>query len=100
MCKTIFKKEIDKLKTDKSKQELEKKKTEYVREFKKGLRNLEQVIAFQMHLVNAKMEIVKKLNSVKGLTDTFIKTANGFKVTNPEGYVAIDRISGDVVEVS
>ena len=94
-----FKKEIDKLKTDKSKQELEKKKTEYVREFKKGLRNLEQVIAFQMHLVNAKMEIVKKLNSVKGLTDTFIKTRNGFKVTNPEGYVAIDKISGDAVKL-
>ena len=40
------------------------------------------------------MEIVKKLNSVKGLTRTFIKTSNGFKVVNPEGYVAIDRVSG------
>ena len=37
------------------------------------------------------MLIVKKLNSVKQLTDTFIKTKNGFKVTNPEGYVAIDN---------
>ena len=51
--------------------------------------NLINVTAFQMHLVNAKMEIVKKLNSVKGLTDTFIRTANGYKVVNPEGYVAI-----------
>ena len=48
---------------------------------------------------HAKMKIVSKLNSVKGLTDTFIKTANGFKVTNPEGYVAIDRISGDAVKL-
>ena len=45
------------------------------------------------------MGIVKKLNSVKGLTDTFIKTSNGFKVTNPEGYVAIDRVSGDAVKL-
>ena len=43
--------------------------------------------------------IVKKLNSVKGLTDTFVKTSNGFKVTNPEGYVAIDRVSGDAVKL-
>ena len=94
-----FQKEIQKLKTQKSKDVLETKKTEYVREFKKMLPNLQQVTAFQMHLVNAKMGIVKKLNSVKGLTDTFIKTSNGFKVVNPEGYVAIDRVSGDAVKL-
>ena len=94
-----FQKEIEKLKTQKSKDVLETKKIEYVREFKKMLPNLQQVTAFQMHLVNAKMEIVKKLNSVKGLTDTFIKTNNGFKVVNPEGYVAIDRVSGDAVKL-
>ena len=94
-----FQKEIEKLKTQKSEDVLETKKTEYVREFKKMLPNLQQVIAFQMHLVNAKMGIVKKLNSVKGLTDTFIKTSNGFKVVNPEGYVAIDRVSGDAVKL-
>ena len=94
-----FNKEIDKLKTDKSKDVLETKKKEYVREFKRDLGNLEYVIALQSHLVNAKMGIVKKLNSVKGLTDTFIKTSNGFKVVNPEGYVAIDRISGDAVKL-
>ena len=94
-----FQKEIEKLKTQKSKDVLETKKIEYVREFKKMLPNLQQVTAFQMHLVNAKMGIVKKLNSVKGLTDTFIKTSNGFKVVNPEGYVAIDRVSGDAVKL-
>ena len=59
MLKTISQKEIDKLKTQKSKDVLETKKTEYVREFKKMLPNLQQVTAFQMHLVNAKMGIVK-----------------------------------------
>ena len=66
---------------------------------KRDLGNLEYVITLQSHLVNAKMGIVKKLNSVKGLTDTFIKTSNGFKVVNPEGYVAIDRVSGDAVKL-
>ena len=94
-----FAKEVDKVKTEKSKDVLRTKGKEYAREFKKDLANLEAVIAFQSHLVNAKMGIVKKLNSVKGLTDTFIKTSNGFKVTNPEGYVAIDRVSGDAVKL-
>ena len=43
--------------------------------------------------------LIKKLNSVKGLTDTFIRTDNGYKVTNPEGYVAIDRVGGKAVKL-
>ena len=70
-----------------------------VREFKKYAKVLEYVITFQNLLVDAKMIIVKKLNSVKGLTDTFIKTSNGFKVVNPEGYVAIDRVGGNAVKL-
>ena len=66
---------------------------------KKHTRNLEQVLRFQNHVIDAKMQIVRKLNSVKQLTDTFIKTANGFKVTNPEGYVAIDRVGGNAVKL-
>jgi len=94
-----FDKEIKKLKTEKSQKQLELKKQEYLREFKKTLPNLKQVITLQMHLVNAKMGIVKKLNSVKGLTSTFVRTSNGFKVTSPEGYVAIDRLTGNAVKL-
>ncbi len=92
-------KQIDKVKSDKGKEKYTNLQTEYLREVKKHTKNLENIIAFQGHLVDAKMGIVKKLNSVKGLTDTFIKTSNGFKVTNPEGYVAIDRVSGDAVKL-
>ena len=41
---------------------------------------------------------MKKLNSVKSI-GTFIKTGNGFKSVNPEGYVAIDRVSGGAVKL-
>ena len=92
-------KQIDKAKSDKGKEKYTKLQKEYVRDFSKHTRNLEQVIRFQNLLVDAKMQIVKKLNSVKGLTDTFVKTANGFKVTNPEGNVAIDRVSGGAVKL-
>ena len=70
-----------------------------MREVSKHVNNLTQILTFQNLIVDAKMEIVKKLNSVKGLTDTFIKTSNGFKVTNPEGYVAIDRVGGTAVKL-
>ena len=35
--------------------------------------------------------LLKKINSVKA-TKQFVKTDTGFKVTNPEGYVAVDRL--------
>ena len=92
-------KQIDKAKSIKGKEKYTNIQKEYVREVTKHVNNLTQVITFQNLLVDAKMQIVKKLNSVKGLTDTFIKTANGFKVTNPEGYVAIDRVSGGAVKL-
>ena len=92
-------KQIDKAKSEKGKEKYRNIQKEYVREVKKHTNNLTQIITFQNLLVDAKSQIVNKLNSVKGLTDTFIKTANGFKVTNPEGYVAIDRVSGGAVKL-
>ena len=92
-------KQIDKAKSDKGKEKYTNIQKEFLREIKKHTRNLEYIITFQNLLVDAKMQIVKKLNSVKQLTDTFIKTANGFKVTNPEGFVAIDRVSGGAVKL-
>ena len=95
----VYDKRIKSLKTEKSQQKVENEKKEMLRELKKHTKNLEQVILFQNYLIEAKMGIVKKLNSVKQLTDTFIRTANGFKVVNPEGFVAIDRVSGNAVKL-
>jgi hypothetical protein len=93
-----FQKNIDKLKTPKNKEALEVKKKETIRELKKHTTNLTNIIAFQNHIVDAKMGVVKKLNTVKSI-GTFIKTTNGFKVVNPEGYVAIDRVTGGAVKL-
>ena len=93
-----FQKQIDKVKTPAKKTELETKKKEVVRELKKHTRNLASIIEFQNHIVDAKMGIIKKLNSVKQI-GTFIRTSNGFKVTDGEGYVAIDRTTGGAVKL-
>jgi hypothetical protein len=92
-------KQIDKAKSDKGKEKYKNIQKEYLREVKKHTGNLKQIITFQNLLVDAKMEIVKKLNSVRQLTNTFIRTENGYKVTNPEGFVAIDRVSGGAVKL-
>ena len=92
-------KQIDKAKSETGKDKYRNIQKEYAREVKKHTRNLIEIITFQNLLVDAKMQIVQKLNSIKGLTDTFIRTPNGFKVTNPEGYVAIDRVSGGAVKL-
>ena len=91
--------EINKLKTEKSKSLLEKRKKETMREIKKYQNLLVNVISFQNALVEAKMDIVRKLNGVKQMMDTFVRTKQGFKVVNPEGYVAIDRVGGNAVKL-
>ena len=91
----------DKVKNSKSKagkDKYNKLRTEYTRELNKHVKNLTEIITFQNAIVKAKMLIVRKLNSVKSI-GTFIKTSNGFKVSNPEGYVAIDRVSGNAVKL-
>ena len=97
--KEHIQKQIDTVKSPAGKKKYENIQKEYVREVTKHTNNLIQIITFQNLLVDAKMLIVKKLNSVKQLTDTFVRTKNGFKVTNPEGFVAIDRISGGAVKL-
>jgi len=92
-------KQIDGAKSSAGKKKYETTQKEYVREVTRYTNNLVQVITFQNLLVEAKMLIVKKLNSVKQLTDTFVRTSNGFKVTNPEGFVAIDRVGGGAVKL-
>jgi hypothetical protein len=96
---TSIQKQVDKSKSAKGKEKYLKIQKELIREAKNHTQNLIQIITFQNLLVEAKSMIINKLNSVKGLTDTFVKTQDGFRVTNPEGYVAIDRISGGAVKL-
>ena len=99
--KHVYNKYNDKVKDSKSKAGKDKYlklRTEYTREMNKHVKNLTEIITFQNAIVKAKMLIVRKLNSIKSI-GTFIKTSNGFKVSNPEGYVAIDRVSGNAVKL-
>lgn len=93
-----FDTEIGKLKTEKSQKALELRKNETLKALSKHTSMLSDIFDFMSGLVKAKMIIINKLNSVKSI-GTFIKTDKGFKVTAPEGYVAIDRVSGGAVKL-
>ena len=69
---------------------------EHLKVIKSSLSTLENVVDFMRFLIDAKMMIIKKLDSAKGIAKTFVKTDNGFKVVSPEGYVAIDKSGGAV----
>ena len=48
-------------------------------------------------MIESKQIIINALNRVKSI-GTFVKTSTGYKVVNPEGYVAIDR-EGNAVKL-
>ena len=90
--------EIGKLKTEKSQNELTVRKNETLKLLQSQQDLLANVFVFMAGIVDAKNAIISKLNRVKSI-GTFIRTSNGFKVTTPEGYVAIDRVGGSAVKL-
>jgi len=52
-------------------------------------------VATYLSLITAKNILVSKLNGV-GQIGTFFQTDDGYQVTSPEGYVAVDRIGNAV----
>ena len=52
-------------------------------------------IASHKSLMSAKDFLISKLNQVQSIGH-FLKTANGYRVTAPEGFVAVDRVAGAV----
>jgi len=66
---------------------------------KRNRNQINQVFALHNSLTVLKMSIVSKLSSLKGGMGTFVKDGKGYRVTAPEGYVAIDRMSNAAVKL-
>ena len=87
--------EIDSKKTDKG-------KAKYIKAQKEGLRFIDRnktalyfAIASHITLANCKNTLLRKMNQIQSIGH-FVRTSNGYRVTAPEGYVAVDRIAGAV----
>ena len=84
---------------EETKQKRIKEKTEIMRFFRGSARDLKNIFDLMNHLVASKNMIVGKLQQMKQVTNTFLRTDDGFKVTNPEGFVAVDKLKGNAVKL-
>ena len=89
-------KDIDKVKTQKTKDTKKKYKDRVVSFLTSNKNHLRNVFDMQNLLVDAKNVVIRKLEKAKGAMDTFIRTENGYRVTAPEGFVAIDQMGNAV----
>ena len=94
-----YAKEIDKRKSQKGKDVQITKRDELLSFFSKNnIKNLKNIFDLQNFVVDAKLILINKLNKLSSI-GTFVKTKSGFRVTNPEGFVAIDRMEGGAVKL-
>jgi hypothetical protein len=59
---------------------------------------LVKVVEFMNHVNEAKLALIKKLNAMNKI-GTFLQTADGFKVTAPEGFVAVDHLTDKAIKL-
>ena len=93
-----LKADVDKVKRETTKIEKKRKMDLYVDFFRDHSSDLVKIFALQNLLIDAKLLIVRKLEQVKSIK-TLMKTSTGFKVTAPEGFVAIDKLKGGAVKL-
>ncbi len=87
--------EISKVKTDRAKQRYENIRDEGLKFIDRYEQEIYFAIASYISLQTAKNFLVSKMNQIKSI-GTFLQTNNGFQITNPEGYVAVDRMGNAV----
>jgi len=91
-------KDIADVKKEETKRKRIAAKTELMRFFRQNAAQLRSIFDLQNLLVDAKLMIIRKLETVKSI-GTFVKTDDGFRITAPEGFVAVDRLKGNAVKL-
>lgn len=96
-----YEKQIQSRKSEKGKLAQQKKRDEILSFFsKKNKDYLKLIFDLQKLIISAKLKLINKLNKVQiQNTGTFVKTANGFRVSGHEGFVAIDKLGSNVLKI-
>ena len=87
--------EIDSRKTPKGKEKFIKAKADNLRFIDRNRTALYFAIASHITLANAKNTLLQKMNQIQSIGN-FLRTSKGYRVTAPEGYVAVDNVAGAV----
>ena len=91
----VLKAEIDARKTDSGKKKYKDMLEKNLKLIDKNKQALYFCIASHVTLQNAKNFLVSKLSEIQSIGH-FLRTPTGYKVTAPEGFVAVDRGAGAV----
>jgi len=91
-------KDIADVKRAETKAKRTKEKTEVMRFFRTNAAQLRFTFDLQNLLVDAKLMIVRKLESIRSI-GTFVRTDTGYRITAPEGFVAVDKLKGNAVKL-
>lgn len=92
-------KEILEAKREDTKKKRIAEKNELMRFYRNNAIELKRIFDIQNGLVEAKLMIIKKLQQIRQVTGTFLKTDDGFKITSAEGFVAVDKLKGNAVKL-
>lgn len=92
-------KEILSAKKEDTKKKRIAEKNEVMRFFRGNAAQLKFIFDLMNIIVESKVMIVRKMENIKTSVDTFVKTDTGFKITGPEGFVAVDRLSGGALKL-
>ena len=93
-----LKKDLDKVKSPAGKQRAEQKNKGLQRFAIRNEGALLNLLSLMNDVVNAKRMIIDKLNQANRMP-MFLRTVNGFKITDQEGFVAIDKLKGGAVKL-
>jgi hypothetical protein len=87
----FYGKQADKRSTPKGKKVQTDKRDDILKFFSSAnVKNLENIFLMMNALIDAKELVIKKMDQASNI-DTLLRTKDGFIVTAPEGYVAIDN---------
>ena len=89
---------LDAKKADTKKKRIAEK-NEIMRFFRTNAAQLKLIFDLMNQINDAKLFIVRKLETIKSSVDSFIKTDSGFKVTGPEGFVAVSKLTGGALKL-
>ena len=91
----ILQAEIDAKKTPRGKEKYIRAQRDGLRFIDRNKRALYFAIASHITLGNCKNTLLQKMNQIQSIGN-FIRTSKGYRVTAPEGYVAVDKVAGAV----
>ena len=69
-----------------------------MRFYRGNAQELKKVFDLMNLVVDAKLMVIRKLETIRDV-GTFIRTDDGYRITAPEGFVAVDRLKGNAVKL-